>query len=157
MRARRPGCAGKFTLCWRAQHAPRCRIIFGLVASEYATCIIMAHAHDGCALHNSSLPRLNRIKVRPCAPSARLPNFRLPHVTRCRSRFTSPSSSILSTLYCLLSRRCAACCCALCTLCLCFHAQSCISCVYAVSSLFSSCTVCVLRCSLLLLYFSFRK
>ena len=62
VRARRPGCAGKFTPCWRAQHAQRCRIIFGLAAGEYATCVIMAHVYDGCALRDSPLPRLNRVK-----------------------------------------------------------------------------------------------
>ena len=34
----------------------------GLAAGAYATCIIMAHGHDACALRNSPLPRLNRVK-----------------------------------------------------------------------------------------------
>ena len=52
----------KNDLRWRAQHAPRLRIIFGLAAGPHATCVIMAHGHDACTLRNSPLPRLNRIK-----------------------------------------------------------------------------------------------
>jgi hypothetical protein len=111
VRARRPGCAGKFTLCCRAQHAQRSRIILGLAAGEYATCVIMAHVHDGCALRDSPLPRLNRVKGTFLRAFCTLAQLRLLHVTRCRSHPSSPYSSIVSLFYCLLSRhrgaRCA--------------------------------------------------
>ena len=158
VRARRPGCAGKFTPCWRAQHAQRCRIIFGLAAGEYATCVIMAHVYDGCALRDSPLPRLNRVKgtfLRAFSTLAQLspsPCHALQVALHISFFFYSfyPLLLAVSSLRSVLLRA--------------VHIVPLLSrsivyfvCVCAVSSLCSSCTVCVLRCSLLLLYFSFRK
>ena len=61
VRARRSGCVAKFTLIWRAQLAPRLRIIFGLAAGPHATCVIMAQGHVACTLRNSLVPCLNRV------------------------------------------------------------------------------------------------
>ena len=148
MQARRPACAAKFTLCWRAQHAPRLRIIFGLAAGPHATCIIMAHGHDACTLRNSPLPRLNRVKgtlSRALSPRAQLSPS--PCHASAAGRALLLLFQLFLYLYRLLSRRCAACC-ALCALCPVALGELLFSCFSAHShSVPALCVLCVVRCS----------
>ena len=108
VRAGRPGCAANLAVCWRAQHAQMFHIIFRLASGRHATCIIMAHVHDGRALRDSPLSRLNRIN----GTLLRLPNFHL-SPSPCHASAAGRALLLLPlfiSVHRLLSCRCAACC-----------------------------------------------
>ena len=123
----------------------------GLAAGAYATCIIMAHGHDGCALRNSPLPRLNRVKgtlSRALSDMSTRAQFSpSPCHVSAAGRALLLLVPLFLSFYRLMSCRCAACCelCALCTVALgemlfsCFSAHS-----HSVPAL---CVLCVVRCS----------
>ena len=120
----------------------------GLAAGAYATCIIMAHGHDACALRNSPLPRLNRVKgtlSRALSPRAQLSPS--PCHASAAGRALLLLLQLFLYLYRLLSRRCAACC-ALCALCPVALGELLFSCFPAHSpSVPALCVLCVVRCS----------